>query len=128
MRVSGFLLDAHVPAAVADAVRAARGTCHIEHLARWRDGGFRQAPDVAIMLASLSDDLALVTYDVATIPLSSTVGCPRVDLFLPSFLISVDSISPRDIGSIARALVDLYDDDSPFEPDYPLVYLHLASP
>lgn len=128
MRGSGFLLDAHVPAAVADAVRAARGTCHIEHLARWRDGGFRQAPDAAIMLASLSDDLALVTYDVGTIPALLHGWMSEGRPIPPVVLISVENISPRDIGSITRALVDLYDDESPFEPDYPIVYLHLASP
>jgi predicted nuclease of predicted toxin-antitoxin system len=68
LAVRGFLLDAHVPADVARAVRDLVPNCAIDHLATWNGGLLLDAPDEQILSAALAHNLALVTYDVSTIP------------------------------------------------------------
>ncbi len=124
MRASGFLLDAHVPAAVAEGVRVVRPGCEIEHLARWRGGRYREESDDIILRACRADDLALVTYDVGTIPALLHRWIAEARSIPPVVLIPAARIGPRGIGAITRSLVALYDDASPFDSAYPVVYLH----
>ena len=125
--MQGFLLDAHVPAAVVDGVRDLRPDCVIEHLAWWREGALRNAPDEEILVATRGAALALVTYDRATIPsivhrwLAQGQPVPRIALLTSA------AVAQNDIGRVVRALVQLYDDPTVFDSAYPVVYLRPPS-
>jgi len=121
--VQGFLLDAHVPIAVADGVRDLRPDCLIEHLARWRDGMYRNAVDEDILVAARAARLVLVTYDRDTIPsivhrwLAEGRSVPGLAL------ISSRTAGQNDVGSVVRAIVRLYDAPALLGSAYPIVYL-----
>ena len=122
-----FLLDAHVPVAVLDGVRAARPSCRVEHLAQWREGSFRSAIDEDILIAAHGANLVLVTYDVGTIPAILhrwlAEGRPAAGVAL----IPARTIAQNDVGGIVQAVVQLYDEPSTLDPAYPVVYLRPAS-
>jgi len=124
VRLSGFLLDVHVPLSVADGVRAARAGCRVEHVAHWRGGKFREDIDGPILEAAVAERLAVVTYDVNTIPAILHRWLADGRSIPPVVLISARSGSPAR-GAVIRALVELYDDPSPFESDYPIVHRSL---
>lgn len=121
--MQGFLLDSHVPAAVVPAVRRLASDCIIEHLASWRGGILLDSPDEQILLAALAHDLALVTYDVDTIP-AILNGWSTTGRDLPSVVLVISgSIPQQDIGNLARGLVHLHLHPEQFNPAYPVVYL-----
>ncbi len=103
-----FLLDEHIPAAVA---QAASRQCHdmkIMALPHWRSGSFLGATDPEILVGAKQDGLTLVTYDQRTIrPLLKRWAEEGTD---HSGLVFVDhlTIAPKEVGKLARALCDLW--------------------
>jgi hypothetical protein len=118
-----FLLDAHVPAAVADGVRAIRPDCRIEHLSYWRGGVLRNALDEHILVATRNANLVLVTYDVGTIPAILRRWLAERRPIPGTALISTRAIAQNDVGGIVRAIVGLFDEPAVLDPAYPVVYL-----
>jgi hypothetical protein len=63
-----LLLDAHVPAGVADNLRALRPGVDVEHVSVWQEGAYVNAPDDLLLEACWQDRRALVSKDRATLP------------------------------------------------------------
>jgi hypothetical protein len=63
-----LLLDSHVPADVADAVRALCPNVDVQHVATWQEGAYINAADHVLLEACWLDKRALVSKDRATLP------------------------------------------------------------
>ncbi|MGI8824273.1 MAG: hypothetical protein ACR2JC_01245 [Chloroflexota bacterium] len=110
-----------MPAAVAPRRAAPRPDSTIYHLASWNSGILLHAPDEQILSAALAHDLALVAYDVSTIP-PILHRWAAAGHSLPSVVLVI-AIPQRDIGSLARGLAYLLRHPEQFDPPYPVVYL-----
>jgi hypothetical protein len=104
-----FLLDEHLPPALVEAVQGLRPEVEILALARWRDGTMLGADDETLLRAALADSLVLVTFDLRTVPellrAWTEQGVPHAGVAF----IHRRTLSPSDIGGLARALVALWD-------------------
>jgi hypothetical protein len=120
--VPGFLLDSHIPKAVAPTVRTFHPDCEIFHLADWRDGGFLDVADDRIIRAATEDELVFVSHDINTIP-----GVVKSLIETETVIAGVALFSSRgfsdDVGALARALADLFTRPEPLDPAYPVVFL-----
>jgi hypothetical protein len=65
---SKLLLDSHVPADLAAAVRALRPDVDVQHVSTWQEGAYINASDDVLLEACWLDDRALVSKDRATLP------------------------------------------------------------
>jgi hypothetical protein len=63
-----LLLDSHVPADVANAVRDLCPGVDVQHVSTWKDGAYINAADDVLLEACWQDDRALVSKDRATLP------------------------------------------------------------
>jgi hypothetical protein len=63
-----LLLDSHVPADVAGALRALRPGVDVQHVSTWQDGAYVNAADDVLLEACWRDKRALVSKDRATLP------------------------------------------------------------
>ncbi len=65
---SKLLLDSHVPADLAAAVRALRPDVDAQHVSAWQEGAYINAADDVLLEACWQDNRALVSKDRATLP------------------------------------------------------------
>lgn len=63
-----LLLDAHVPADVAKAVKRLCPQADIQHVSSWQDGAYINAADDILLEACWQERRALVSKDRATLP------------------------------------------------------------
>jgi hypothetical protein len=63
-----LLLDSHVPADVADALRKLRPGVEVQHVSTWQEGAYINAADDVLLEACWQDKRALVSKDRATLP------------------------------------------------------------
>lgn len=63
-----LLLEAHVPAAVAGALRALRPGVDVQQVSAWQKGAYINAADDVLLEACWQDRRALVSKDRATLP------------------------------------------------------------
>ena len=63
-----LLLDAHVPADVAKAVRRLCPQADVQHVSTWQDGAYINAADDILLEACWQESRALVSKDRATLP------------------------------------------------------------
>jgi hypothetical protein len=63
-----LLLDSHVPADVADAVRDLCPDVDVQHVSAWHQGAYINAADDVLLEACWQDGRALVCKDRATLP------------------------------------------------------------
>jgi hypothetical protein len=87
-------------------VRRLSPSCTVTHLADWHNGEFLDASD---------EELALVSYDVHTLP-----GTARAMIAESRAAVRVVLFSARvradDIGALARSLADLFSQPDSFDP------------
>lgn len=118
----GFLLDSHLPRAVAPTVRTFHPQCEIVHLADWRGGGYLDEADDRIILAATEEDLVFVSHDINTIP-----GVVKSLIETETVIAGVALFSSRgftdDVGALARALAGLFARPELLDPAYPIVFL-----
>jgi hypothetical protein len=63
-----LLLDAHVPADVAKAVKRLCPQADVQHVSSWQDGAYINAADDVLLEACWQERRALVSKDRATLP------------------------------------------------------------
>ena len=63
-----LLLDSHVPAALAAALRSLRADVDVQHVSTWQEGAYLNATDDVLLEACWQDARALVSKDRATLP------------------------------------------------------------
>lgn len=104
-----FLLDEHVSPRVAEAVQAIRPEIVVMSINAWEDGQYVGQDDSAILIRAYERGFTLVTYDQATIPPLLVSSGERGTSHAGVIFASSRSIPTSDIGSIARALVRMWD-------------------
>jgi hypothetical protein len=121
--VRGFLLDSHVPAEVANAVKRILPDCKTTHLSEWRGGAFLDAADEDILHAAVPEELVLVTFDRRSIASIIKSWLAEGRAVSGVAFVSSRTIASNDIGTISRRLVHLYQHPDELDPAYPVVYL-----
>ena len=100
-----LLLDAHVPADVADAVLKLRSSWSVEHVSSWQGGVWRNAEDDLLLEACHEDRRVLVSKDRRTLPgyvaLRASEGRDHAGILF----YDEERFPARAIGMLARAIV-----------------------
>ena len=118
-----FLLDEHVAPEVADAARRLRASAEITPMRDWRGGACLGLEDDILLAVAAEDGFTIVTYDLRTIvPLLvrlATAGRSHAGVML----VDQRTLTPSEIGSLARALIALWDAHGAEEWTGRVVYL-----
>jgi hypothetical protein len=104
-----LLLDANVPPAAAMRVSLARPDVVIQSVHTWDGGVYLGRPDDELLHGAAQAGMALGTYDRKTIPplLASLAAAGRSHAGV--VFIDHRTIAPADIGGLARAMIELWD-------------------
>ncbi|MBM3882067.1 MAG: hypothetical protein FJ387_20495 [Verrucomicrobia bacterium] len=99
-----LLLDSHVPADVAGALRTLCPEVDVQHLSAWQDGAYINATDDVLLEACWEDGRALVSKDRATLPgwLALRVADGREHAGV--LLYDLERFKAPQIGALARAI------------------------
>lgn len=104
-----LLLDSHVPADVADALRALRPAVDVQHVSTWQGGAYINAPDDMLLEACWQDSRALVSKDRATLP--GWIGLRVADGREHAGILFYDleRFKAHQIGALAKAIAAALD-------------------
>lgn len=104
-----LLLDSHVPADVADALRDLRPQAEVEPVSTWQDGAYINAADDVLLEACWQDDRALVSKDRATLPgwIALRVADGREHAGVLFY--DLERFKAHQIGALARAIAAALD-------------------
>jgi hypothetical protein len=102
-----LLFDEHISPRVAEAVRRRNPRLIVHPLARWRGGELLGRSDAACLEQAALEGLTLVTFDRRTIPPLLKQWAEEGRSHGGVIFVDEKTISPADIGSLARALLDL---------------------
>lgn len=119
-----LILDAHIPSAVAKALRTAG--IDIETLDGWRAGAQRHADDGLILEAALADNRVLVTYDCRTISPLVTEWAMAGRHHGGVALVDERTIHPSDVGGLIRAIEAMVREDGGESWQDRVIYLRPA--
>ncbi len=121
-----LLLDCHIPKAVRVALSRRCTGLEVAHLAEWRGGAFRAAPDADILVACFEEGRTLVTYDQRSIP--GLLRCWAAEERPHAGVIIGDSntVPANDPGAIARALSALIEETAGADLTDVILYLRPA--
>lgn len=100
-----LLLDAHIPLAVARALR--QDGVDAVALRDWKAGSYREAPDEPLLLVALADARTLVTYDRRTIPRLLKEWAETGRHHAGVVFVDERTVRPDAVGVLARALLAL---------------------
>ena len=104
-----LLLDSHVPADVADAVRDLRPEVEVQHVSTWQEGAYVNAADDVLLEACWQDGRALVSKDRATLPgwIALRVADSREHAGVLFY--DLERFKAHQIGALARAIATALD-------------------
>jgi len=104
-----LLLDSHVPADVAVALRKLRPDLDVQHVSTWLEGAYINAADDVLLEACWLDKRALVSKDRATLPgwIALRVADGREHGGI--ILYDPERFKAPQIGALARALAAALD-------------------
>jgi hypothetical protein len=104
-----LLLDSHVPADVAGAVRTLRSGVDVQHLSTWQEGAYINAADDVLLEACWQDGRALVSKDRATLPgwLALRVADGREHAGILFY--DLERFKAHQIGALAKAIAAALD-------------------
>jgi hypothetical protein len=99
-----LLLDSHVPADVAAALRRLSPGVDVQHVSAWHHGAYINAPDAVLLEACCQERRALVSKDRATLPgwIALRVADHREHAGV--LLYDLERFKARQIGPLARAI------------------------
>jgi hypothetical protein len=103
-----LLLDEHLSPDVAETLRQAGKSVVVFWLAEWDDGRFLGTADAVILLEAARQGLTLVSYDRKTIPPLLKTWAEMGQDHAGVIFVDEKTISPSDIGGLARSLRKLY--------------------
>jgi len=100
-----LLLDAHVPADVANSVKRLDPQVDIQHVSSWQDGAYINAADDLLLEACWQERRALVSKDRATLPgwLALRVADNRPHGGVLFY--DLERFKANQIGALAKAIV-----------------------
>jgi hypothetical protein len=103
-----FLLDEHVSPRVAGGLLRRKPSLVAHPMAEWKDGALLGQDDSACLLEAATHRMTLVTYDCRTIPLLLKSWAEEGRSHGGVIFVDEKTISPANIGGLARALFRLY--------------------
>jgi hypothetical protein len=104
-----LLLDAHVPADVADTLRTLRPGIDVEHVSIWREGAYINAPDDLLLEACWDDRRALVSKDRATLPGWISLRVADGKEHGGIIFYDLERFKAHQIGALAKAIIAAVD-------------------
>ena len=104
-----LLLDENISHEIASQVKRKRAEIPIESLHFWREGAFLHTEDREILLAAAEENLTLVTYDLATIPIELVVLAEQGHSHGGVIFIDELAIASNDFGGLVRSLISFCD-------------------
>jgi hypothetical protein len=104
-----LLLDSHVPADVAGALRALRPGADVQHLSTWQEGAYINASDDVLLEACWQERRALVSKDRATLPGWIALRIAEHRDHGGVILYDLERFKAHQIGALARALASALD-------------------
>jgi hypothetical protein len=104
-----LLLDSHVPADVADALRELRPEVDVQHVSTWREGAYLNAADDVLLEACWQGRRALVSKDRATLPGWLALRVADGKEHAGVLFYDLERFKAHQIGALARALAKALD-------------------
>lgn len=99
-----LLLDSHVPADVAVALRRLCPQVDVQHISAWQDGAYINAADDVLLEACWQDRRALVSKDRATLPGWIALRVADNRQHGGVLLYDLERFKAPQIGSLAKAI------------------------
>jgi hypothetical protein len=99
-----LLLDSHVPADVARALRRLRSGVDVQHLSTWQDGAYINATDDVLLEACWGERRALVSKDRATLPGWISLRVAEHKEHAGVLFYDSERFKVHQIGALAKAL------------------------
>lgn len=99
-----LLLDSHVPADVARALRALRRGVDVQHVSNWQDGAYINAADDVLLEACWQDRRALVSKDRATLPGWIALRVADGKQHAGILFYDLERFKARQVGALGRAI------------------------
>src|SRR5438034_5616855 len=103
-----LLLDEHISPKVAQGLHRRNRGLVVRFMAEWERGEFLGRDDMACLAEAYAQGLTLVTYDRRTIPPLLKAWAEQGRDHGGVIFVDEKSISPREIGSLVRALEQLF--------------------
>ena len=104
-----LLTDENITPVVAEKVQSKRPDIAMQSLHHWRGGAFLGAADRLLIEAAYGEGWTILTYDQKTIPPLlmewAAVGADHGGVVF----VDEETIAPRDIGGLVRAILVLFD-------------------
>ena len=104
-----LLLDSHVPADVAGALRALRPGADVEHVSTWHDGAYINAADDVLLEACWQAGRALVSKDRATLPGWIALRVADGKEHAGVLFYDLERFKAHQIGALAKAIAAALD-------------------
>jgi hypothetical protein len=102
-----LLLDEHIPAAVAKALRRSKRGIVAWSMNEWQQGRSLGSPDALLLETAALQGLTLVTYDCRTIPSLLQAWTEEGRSHAGVIFIDEKTIVPHNVGALVRALMNL---------------------
>jgi hypothetical protein len=104
-----LLLDSHVPADVAAALRALRPGVDVQHVSAWQEGAYINASDDVLLEACWQDARALVSKDRATLPGWIALRVADGKEHAGVLFYDLERFKAHQIGALAKAIAAALD-------------------
>lgn len=104
-----LLLDSHVPADVAPALRALCRNVDVQHVSTWQDGAYINASDDLLLEACWQDGRALVSKDRATLPGWLSLRIAEGKQHAGVVFYDLERFKAHQVGALAKALAEALD-------------------
>lgn len=102
-----LLLDEHISPHVVEGLRRRNPKLHVFCMRDWEHGRFVGADDDLVLAEAAAQGLALVTYDLRTIPSILKLWAQEGRSHAGVIFVDEKTIAPGDIGGLVLALVEL---------------------
>ena len=104
-----LLLDAHVPADVAETLQTLRPGIDVEHLSTWQEGAYLNAPDDLLLEACWDERRALISKDQATLPGWISLRVADGKQHGGIILYDLERFKAHQMGALAKAILAAVD-------------------
>lgn len=99
-----LLLDSHVPADVAGALRRLHPRADVQHLSAWQEGAYINAADDVLLEACWQERRALVSKDRATLPGWIALRVAEHKDHAGVLFYDAERFKAHQVGALAKAL------------------------
>lgn len=121
-----LLLDEHLSPHIAAAVQRIQPGIDVVSVYRWEDGRYSGRRDDDILTHAHEQGLTLVTYDLKTIPLLLVRWGERGIAHAGVIFGDDHTVAAANIGGVARALVQTWEEQSDLDWTNHIAYLNRA--